>query len=392
MSEEPYAYGEREIDAEAQRSFNPGEGRITGYMSATLGILSFLGVLCFLYPTYLTTPEFRATYDVDMLRKLLATCMWSSLVLGLFTFIRWKNKRKGAVGILFTLAALYLGGWEAQVGSLEEAPVSLGVDWMILAFLVSAVFVFLKKVFPKYEDQAILRPAWRLDLAYFAMNHLLVGVLLMVGNRFAPAAFGWAIHDGFQAWVQSLPTAVQLFMLLFCADFVFYWMHRLFHTVPSLWRFHAVHHSSQHMDWLAGSRTHFLETMADRSMVMVPLYLLGTTKEALDLYAVWVGFQAVFIHANFEFPRVLRPLVAPLSYILVTPKFHHWHHSSETPAIDTNYGATFALFDYAFGTAHMPDEHWPVAYGTVSPVPESFTGHFLHPFVYNEPDAKFDSA
>jgi sterol desaturase/sphingolipid hydroxylase (fatty acid hydroxylase superfamily) len=203
-------------------------------------------------------------------------------------------------------------------------------------------------------------------------------VLLLVGNKFAPTFFAFAIHDGFQAWVQSLPLAVQVFALLFFADLVFYWIHRIFHTTPALWRFHAVHHSSEYMDWMASSRTHFLETLLDRSMVMVPLYLLGTTETALNIYAVWVGFQAVFIHANVDVPT------GPLKYLLVTPQFHHWHHSSEKPAIYTNYGATFPIFDYLFGTYHMPTEHWPAKYGTVTPVPRTFIGMHLYPFVYDE--------
>ncbi|MCB9675667.1 MAG: sterol desaturase family protein [Alphaproteobacteria bacterium] len=373
-----YAYPEREIDPSTQKAFVPGEGRISGYISAILGISSFLGVLCFKYPSWLTTPEFRAAYDLTLLRQLLAASIWTSLAFGLFTFLRRQNKRKGATGIAFTLVALAMGGWEVQLGELKEAPFTVGVDWLVLSVLMSSVFVVIEKAWPKYAEQAITRPAWRLDLLYFTMNTLAVGILLLAGNKFAPAAFGWAIHDGFQSWVQSLPLALQVFLLLFCADFVFYWMHRIFHTVPWLWRFHAVHHSTMHMDWLASSRTHFLETLVDRSMVMVPLYLLGTSTEALDIYAVWIGFQAVFIHANVGIPT------GPLKYLLVTPQFHHWHHSSQDPALDTNYAATFPWFDWVFGTYHLPEEHWPAAYGTVTPIPETFVGHLVHPFVKNE--------
>lgn len=370
-----YDYTERKVDMEGQKAFVPGEGRISGYLSAGMGILSFLGVLCFLYPSWFTTPEFRASYDVGFLRMLLAGSIWGSLGFGAWAFVRWKNKRKVAVGLAFTIAALALGGWEVQVGPVEHKPVTFGLDWFILGLIGSIGFVFLEKAFPKYPEQVITRPGWRLDLLYVAVNSLGVGVLLLAGNRFAPAAFGWAIHDGFQSWVQSLPTLVQVGLLLFFADLVFYWMHRLFHTVPWLWRFHAVHHCSEHMDWLAGSRTHFFETLADRTMVMVPLYLLGASQQALDIYAVWVGIQAVFIHANFGLH------LGPLEAIFVTPRFHHWHHSSEAPAIDTNYAVTFSFIDRMFGTYHMPEGHWPAHYGTVSPIPRTFVGHFLYPFI-----------
>jgi sterol desaturase/sphingolipid hydroxylase (fatty acid hydroxylase superfamily) len=69
-----------------------------------------------------------------------------------------------------------------------------------------------------------------------------------------------------------------------------------------------------------------------------------------------------------------------MRYFFVTPQFHHWHHSSEDPALDTNYAVTFPWFDWVFGTYHLPKEHWPAHYGTVTPIPETFVGHFLHPF------------
>jgi sterol desaturase/sphingolipid hydroxylase (fatty acid hydroxylase superfamily) len=136
-----------------------------------------------------------------------------------------------------------------------------------------------------------------------------------------------------------------------------------------------VHHSTEHMDWLAGSRSHFLEILVDRSLVMVPLYLLGPDKAALDAYVLFAAAQAVFVHAN------VRVKFGPLKYLLTTPQFHHWHHSSDKPAIDTNYAVHLPLFDKLFGTFHMPDEHWPIEYGTTKRLPRDFAGQLAYPFV-----------
>ena len=101
-----------------------------------------------------------------------------------------------------------------------------------------------------------------------------------------------------------------------------HWTHRAYHEVPLLWRLHAVHHSVKSMDWMAGSsRQHILELIITRSMVLAPIYVLGFSKEAIDAYIVIVGFQAVFNHANVSVR------LGPLRYVLVTPNFHHWHHS-----------------------------------------------------------------
>ena len=53
--------------------------------------------------------------------------------------------------------------------------------------------------------------------------------------------------------------------------------------------------------------------------------------------------------------------------MLVTPQFHHWHHSADQPAIDTNYAVHLPLLDMAFGTFHLPERHWPITYGTARP-------------------------
>ena len=69
-----------------------------------------------------------------------------------------------------------------------------------------------------------------------------------------------------------------------------------------------------------------------------------------------------------------------LSLIFVTPKFHHWHHSSQKPAIDTNYSVHTPLFDVLFKTYHMPKEHWPSHYGTLPRIPRTFFRQLLYPF------------
>lgn len=375
MEDPDYRYEPRKIEDMPERAFVPGEGRISGYLSSALGVMSFFGVLCFLYPSWLTTEDLRGSYNVGVLRMVLQASMWTSLFFGFFTFVRWRRKRLGAVGLLFTFGAFALGGWNVEVGELKDAPVTVGLDWLLLDLLGSAaLFIFIEKIVPKYPEQPILRPDWRLDLAYFATNHLAIGALLLVGNRFAPWAFGWAVNASVQDAIRSLPVWAQVILLILCADFVLYWMHRAFHEVRWLWPIHAVHHSTEYLDWLSGSRNHTLETFIDRTLAMVPLYLIGPDQEALDAYVIFAGFQAGLTHANVGIP------FGPLKYIIATPQFHHWHHSSEKPAIDTNYGVHTTVFDLLFRTFHMPGRAWPAHYGTVSPIPKTYLGQMLHPF------------
>lgn len=117
-----------------------------------------------------------------------------------------------------------------------------------------------------------------------------------------------------------------------------------------------------------------MQALVDRSIAMVPLYLLGPDKMALDIYVGIAAFQAVFVHSNINLP------FGPFKYLIATPQYHHWHHSTDRPAIDTNYAVHTPLFDRLFGTYHMPVEHWPSEYGTTKRLPRSFIGQLLYPF------------
>jgi sterol desaturase/sphingolipid hydroxylase (fatty acid hydroxylase superfamily) len=368
-------YPEREVIKDSESAFALGKGNISGYTSAFLGFMSFLAVLAFQFPSYLTTQELRNAYDAHFLQDVLMWGMYTSLLFGVLTFVIGGSRKHGAIGVLFTMLGFACGGYTVEIGAVEKSNIAFGFDWLILAFLVSAIsLVFLEKVFPKYKDQNILRQEWKLDFLYFCLNHLLITLLLLAGNYFVHNGFGWAISDSFQNWVQSKHIAIQVIMIIVSADFVLYWTHRVFHKVTRLWKFHAVHHSVETMDWLASSRTHIVQTLIDRCLVLVPLILVGASKEALDIYVSIAAFQAVYIHANVNVP------LGPLKYVIVTPQYHHWHHSSQKPALDTNFSAHTPLFDKLFGTYHMPFEHWPAHYGTTSPLPKTFMGQFFYPF------------
>ena len=358
------------------RPLTAGDGRISGYLSIALGTLSILAVLCFLYPDTLTTPSLRAGYDIPLLRKILAAGMVFSAAFGLLTFFLNRQKRLGALGILLTLLALYLGGSNVQVGPRYDAPGYIGLDWFILDLLASAAtFATLEKIVPHRRDQPILRPNFWHDGRYFVFNHLVIGVFLFISVRAVPGLFSWTVVASLQSGFRALPGIVQFAAILVTADLMEYASHRAMHEVPALWRIHAVHHSSEHMDWMAGSRLHLLEPIATRTLVLLPAFVLGASDTPLLCYIVWAGFQAGLVHSNFGMG------FGPLKYLIATPLFHHWHHGSDKEAIDINYAAHLPLLDRLFGTYHMPADRWPEHYGTVGdPLPKGIWRQFLYPF------------
>ena len=376
---EQYEYKNREVVKDESQEFRFGEGRISGYLSLTLGLLSLLAVFAYLYPSYLTTTDLRAVYDAKQLQLVLKYGMYFSLLFGFLTLIlnKARYKKLGVLGVGLTLIAFALGGYSIPVGDVEPMALSLGVDWLILAFLLSTVvFMALEKIFPKYRDQLVMRPEWDVDLLYFCFNHLAISAILIFAN-YHTSHFDWAVNVSIQESIRSIPVFLQVALIIICADFVLYWEHRLYHEVKVLWPIHAVHHSIENLDWLAGSRGHFIQVFSERAMVMVPLYILGADPQALNIYVTIAALQAILIHCNLSFNFGL------LKYVFVTPQFHHWHHSSEKPAIDKNYSAHTVLFDRLFNTYHLPGDHWPAEYGTTVRLPRSIVGQTLYPVTAN---------
>jgi sterol desaturase/sphingolipid hydroxylase (fatty acid hydroxylase superfamily) len=347
---------------ESHGALKPGKGMISGVIALALAILCFLGVLAFHFPEYLTTPQLRKSYNVDVMRLLL---FWS-LVLS------------GALALFNIGLSLALGGHKVPVNDFADNTPYIGLDWFILDLLGSTlIFVFIEKLFALRKDQPVFRPEWQTDFHHFIVNHMIVGFVLLATNLLVHKLFGWAAKDGVRAWVQDLPFPIALFLIVLVADMVQYWTHRAYHEVPVLWRLHAVHHSVKSMDWLAGSRQHILELILTRTLVLAPIFVLGFSKEVIDTYIVIVGFQAVFNHANVSVR------LGPLRYLIVTPNFHHWHHSQDTEGIDRNYAAHFAFLDYLFGTAHKADRPWPDQYGVVGDyVPNGFVKQFMFPLTW----------
>ena len=363
----------------AQANSRPriGEGRIGGFLCAMIGLLSVAAVLCLRYPAFLTTPELRVHYDVELLRLVLAVAMVVAAWLGVIGIVLGGPRLRAAIGLSALFLAMLLGGPYVPTPDFHQPRFYFGLDWLVLdLFFTGAAFVLLEWVFPRVRpEQGPLSPGWRLDLAYFGVNHLLIGVFLVVSTHFAHDYFAWAISPSLQAHVVALPAIIRFALVILAADAVEYASHRAFHEVPALWRIHAVHHSPEYMDWLSGSRLHFLEPLVTRALVLVPIVLLGFPQDTIFAYLIFISVQSVLIHSNIKMK------VGWLRYVIVTPQFHHWHHASDAEAIDKNYAAHTPLFDILFGSWHLPKDRWPVKYGTVRPIPGGMLGQFLHPFV-----------
>ena len=351
-------------------------GWITGVSSVILGAAGVGAVLCLWYPALLTTPALRDVYDMRLIRGLIKAGLIAAFVLGAASLLLKRRKALGLTGVGLAALATLMGGSAVEVATPVRPSDYLGLDWFLINLLILAtVFVPLESVFARLPAQRVFRRGWTTDLAHFAVSHLLVqaGVLLTL----TPAAvfFRWAVSPALQGMVAAQPIVLQFVEILAIADLTQYGMHRLFHRVPWLWRFHQVHHSSRDMDWLAASRLHLVDIAITRAVGFVPVYILGFASGPTYAYLVFVSFQAILIHANVSFA------FGPLRWLLATPQFHHWHHAAESEAVDKNFAVHLPVIDWVFGTFYLPGRRWPARYGLEGdPVPEGYGRQLVYPF------------
>jgi len=354
-----------------------GSGWLSGTASVFLGTLALGAVAVLWLPEWLSTARFRALYPLGLVRALIQGLIVLAFLLAAVSLLLRRRKVLGLTGCGLALLAALLGGGQVPIDGPLDRPLTLGLDWFLLnLFLLALLFVPLERLFPQRPLQSVFRPGWTTDLAHFGASHALVQALSFLVLLPATVLAGWWQPHGLQAAVRAWPAWLQALACVLVADLAQYAVHRLFHRVPLLWRFHAVHHSSEALDWLAGSRLHLVDVLATRSLVLVPLFLLGFSQAALLAYLVFVSFHAVFVHANLRFR------LAALEPFLVTPRFHHWHHASERAARDRNFAVHLPLIDRLFGTSLLPaDGAWPGSYGLEGhPVPPGWLGQLVSPF------------
>lgn len=134
---------------------------------------------------------------------------------------------------------------------------------------------------------------------------------------------------------------------LLLLDLIIYWQHRLFHTVPLLWRLHSVHHADSHIDTSTGLRFHPIEIILSIIVKLIALSLLGIPPVAILLFEIGLNGLALFNHANIRLPSSIEK---PLRLVLVTQVLHRIHHSQNPSETNSNFGFSVTWWDRLFGS------------------------------------------
>ena len=253
--------------------------------------------------------------------------------------------------------------------------------------ILSVIFFIIERIAGRGRNrvQPVIRRGWFTDVVYLFFTGLFTKPLMRL-LLFVPAAilvitqvvpaetFKAGMYAGFgplsrqPVWLQ----AVEIYVI---GDFTGYWTHRLFHR-GRWWPFHAVHHSSEDLDWLGSVRVHPVNELVNKLSQAVPLLLMGFNPLVTLSTAPVLTFFAIFIHANVNWD------FGPLRYVIATPVFHRWHHSREREAWDKNFAGLLPLWDILFGTFYMPHGRYPENFGICEPMPKGFFGQLWEPFAW----------
>lgn len=280
------------------------------------------------------------------------------------------------------------------MADIVSAAIEIAAEIGILAIL----FTVVERLF-----RGVDAPAWyrrkdlATDLAFYLFNSVVSARILQglaiasvvaavalaggaglaeIGSLFDRLFIGdsaWVAPSAMQAWVSSFPLWIQIPAGLLIADFFGYWGHRFFHIKP-FWGLHAVHHSPPTLDWLSAARFHPIDDAAMAVVHVAPLLFLGFDPAVFLTVTPIIAVWSVFSHANVTWD------LGPLKYLILTPRFHRWHHTSEEAGLDKNFAGLFPVYDLIFGTWYMP-EVIPTEFGAgATPVPAGFWRQILFPF------------
>src|SRR5262249_5294142 len=111
-----------------------------------------------------------------------------------------------------------------------------------------------------------------------------------------------------------------------------------------------------------------------RIIQFVPLYFLGFNGKAIAAALPLLTAYSIFLHANVRWDY------GPLRYVIASPRFHRWHHTSQEEGLDRNFAGLFPRIDLLFGTFHMPKGREPEVFGVMDTVPAGFVGQMAWPF------------
>ena len=218
----------------------------------------------------------------------------------------------------------------------------------------AAIFAPIERIFARHS-QKVFRKGIAVDLGYYFLTGLLPGLVLPPPISLAVLFIHHFIPGTVLAAIAAWPIWLKACATMMVGETAYYWAHRLSHEIPFLWRFHAIHHSAEQLDFLVNTRMHPVDLVWSRMIMLTPIFALGLANplrfgDGLIATAILLtgSMWGYFIHSN------VRLRLGRFEWVMTTPAFHHWHHTNDGKRRDCNYASMFPWLDRIFGTHHLP--------------------------------------
>lgn len=253
---------------------------------------------------------------------------------------------------------------------------------LVLFIVLTIVFSILERRYASIRNQ----PKWRrgvwLDTLYWfvtpvisqVLSIITIALVLLPVYLLLERSLNWENVLAGYGPIAQLPLWLQGAIAIVIGDFIGYWTHRWHHT-RLLWNYHAIHHSSEIIDWLSAVRLHPVNDIITRVMQASPVLLLGFSPLAVEFYVPFLSSYVAMIHANISWTY------GPFRHFLASPAFHRWHHTMDEEGLGKNFAGLFPIYDVIFGTFYMPRKKQPRNFGLCGEkMTENFVGQLLYPF------------
>ena len=216
--------------------------------------------------------------------------------------------------------------------------------WISIGLLMENLNPFSRKSYGKLKHNAV-------NLTFLLMTMIINLFFSLIIVKFL-YPFINQNNIGFLNFI-TLPLWIELIIALLFFDFLAQFsVHYLLHKFKFAWRFHMIHHSDTIVTTTSGTRHHPLDYCTRELFSLLAICITGAPFAFYMVYRIITIPCTYFTHSNVKMPMWLD---RALSYIIVTPNLHRFHHHYQLPYTDSNFGNILSVWDRIFGTFKYDD-------------------------------------
>lgn len=207
------------------------------------------------------------------------------------------------------------------------------------------IFLALELVIPYRASTVSKLWRWTTNLSLTVFNAVLLNLAFGL-SILATTSYVAGRQHGL-LYLVELPTWLRGLAVIAFMDFALYVWHLINHEMPTLWRFHRVHHCDLNMDVSTATRFHIGELSISAAIKLGLIFFLGITLMELLIFETLLVFCAQLQHSAIRVPSAFERVYQAL---FVPPSMHRIHHSVLIRERNSNYGTIFSVWDRVLGT------------------------------------------